>query len=51
MPVMKAMYRDAGLPFPDVDTIDAVEAEKARRRAKVEELKQKTLNLVKKMER
>jgi hypothetical protein len=51
MPVMKAMYREAGVRFPDVDTIDAVKADEVRRRAKVEEIKQETLKLIAKMEK
>jgi len=43
MPVMKAMYRDAGLAFPDVDTHGAVEADEVKRRAKVRQLQIKSL--------
>lgn len=39
LPVMKAMYREAGLPFPELkDTGGGVDAEKVRRRARVVEM-------------
>lgn len=40
LPAMKAMYRDAGLPFPDVDTGGVSEAEKAKRARVINRSKQ-----------
>lgn len=37
LPAMKAIYREAGLPFPDVDTGGAAQAEEVRRRARIEQ--------------
>jgi len=44
MPVMKAMYRDAGLPFPDLRNIhgDVPEADDAAHRARIAEIKRET---------
>ena len=46
LPAMKAIYREAGLPFPElVDTGGAAQAEEVRRRARIEQDKaQKILN-------
>jgi hypothetical protein len=35
LPAMKAIYREAGLPFPELDTGGDAEAEEVRRRARV----------------
>jgi hypothetical protein len=51
MPVMKAMYRDAGLVFPDVkDTHGGVDDQELKRRAKVEAIKAKSKLILAKME-
>lgn len=42
LPAMKAMYRDAGVPFPDVDTSGGADAEEVKRRARVKELQNKS---------
>lgn len=42
LPVMKAMYRDAGLVFPEIDTSGGAEAENVKRRARVQEIVAKT---------
>lgn len=39
LPAMKAMYREAGLPFPDVDTGGVSEADKAKRARVIEKAK------------
>jgi hypothetical protein len=47
LPAMKAMYRDAGIPFPDnllsksVDTHGGADAEEVKRRAKVKQIQAK----------
>lgn len=38
LPAMKAMYREAGVPFPELDTGGGGEAEKVNRRARVEKI-------------
>jgi hypothetical protein len=47
LPAMKAIYREAGVPFPDIDTSDGVEAEEVKRRARVKALKAQSKILVK----
>ena len=47
LPAMKAMYRDAGLPFPELDTSGAVHADEVRARARVKELQAKAKKLLK----
>ncbi len=49
LPVMKAMYKDAGLLFPDVDTHGEAEAEQVKRRALVKSQAIKTLEQIKKL--
>lgn len=44
LPAMKAMYREAGIPFPDIDTHGGAEADDATRRA---EVVQKAIQLLK----
>lgn len=41
LPAMKAMYREAGIPFPDVesDTSGGVDASEVKRRARIEQVK------------
>lgn len=51
LPAMKAMYRDAGIPFPDIDTHGVSEAEEVRRRAKVKQIQSKSKILLQKMEK
>lgn len=48
LPAMKAMYREAGLPFPDVDTSGATEAHKAER-ARVNQAQITAQQLLKKL--
>jgi hypothetical protein len=50
LPAMKAMYRDAGLPFPDIDTGGESEAEKVKNRARVKALKEQSNKLIKALE-
>jgi hypothetical protein len=50
LPVMKAIYRDAGISFPDLDTHGVSEADKARR-AKVEKVKKNAEKILKGFER
>ncbi len=49
LPVMKAMYKDAGLLFPDVDTHGEAEAEQVKRRALIKSQAIKTLEQIKKL--
>lgn len=51
MPVMKAMYRDAGLPFPELDTIGGAEADEVKRRAKVKKLQEKSEKLLRRLKK
>lgn len=53
MPVMKAMYRDAGLVFPDIPNIegDLSEAEKVANRARIEVIQNKAKTILKRTER
>lgn len=47
LPVMKAMYRDAGVPFPEIkDTGGAADALEVRRRARVQKAKQKAQKIL-----
>lgn len=48
MPMMKAIYRDAGIPFPDIDNGTRPEAQKAVKRA---ELQQKAKLLIKRKQK
>jgi len=43
LPVMKAMYRDAGIAFPDIDTNGVTEADEVKRRAKIRQLQIQSL--------
>jgi hypothetical protein len=47
LPVMKAMYRDAGLVFPEIDTGGDTEAEDVRHRARVSEIQKKAQEILK----
>lgn len=42
LPAMKAMYREAGIPFPELDTGGGADAEEVKRRARVKELQIKS---------
>lgn len=48
LPVMKAMYREAGVPFPELDTNGDVQAENAKHRAKVALIQAKAREVLKK---
>jgi len=47
LPAMKAMYREAGLPFPELDTGGDAHAEEVQRRARVKELQARSKKLLK----
>lgn len=49
LPAMKAMYRDAGIAFPDIekDTSGGADAEEVKRRARVKELQRQSKQLSK----
>jgi hypothetical protein len=49
LPAMKAMYREAGLRFPDLDTHGAPEALEVKRRAKVKQLQAKAKQTIQKL--
>jgi hypothetical protein len=52
MPAMKAIYRDAGLKFPDIDTSGGEpEADKAATRARIEAIQQKAREYLAKTKR
>lgn len=51
LPAMKAMYREAGLPFPDLDTGGGAEAEEARHRARVKEIQKQSQITIKALQR
>ena len=51
LPVMKAMYRDAGLLFPEIDTHGAADDQELKRRAKIETIKAKSKSILAKMEK
>lgn len=51
LPVMKAMYRKAGIPFPDLDTGGGADAEEVKRRARVEKLKALSQQTIKALKR
>jgi len=46
MPAMKAIYRDAGLQFPDIDTTGDDEAEMVKHRTEVAKAKMKALQIL-----
>lgn len=51
LPVMKAMYRDAGLPFPELkDTGGGAEAEEVKRRARVMQIIQQSKTYLEKVQ-
>ena len=49
LPAMKAMYKEAGLPFPDVDTTGVVQAHEAKRRAEIKLLQEKSKVILRKI--
>lgn len=49
LPVMKAMYKEAGLNFPSIDTGGDEQAADVNHRARVKEAKEKARNLLKKL--
>ena len=50
LPAMKAMYKVAGIKFPEIDTHGAPEAEEVKRRAKVEEVKKNARTILQRLE-
>ena len=46
MPAMKAIYREAGLAFPDIDTTGDDEAEAVNHRAEVEKARKESIKLL-----
>lgn len=51
LPVMKAIYRDAGIPFPEIDTNGVSQADNALKRARIDEVRNKSKLILKKMEK
>lgn len=50
LPVMKAMYRDAGIPFPEIKTDTGGDAQaNSKHRARVNEVKKKSLEILKRI--
>jgi hypothetical protein len=43
MPAMKAIYRDAGMKFPDIDTTDEVQTDEVKLRTEVAKKKARQL--------
>lgn len=50
LPVMKAMYREAGLPFPEIDTHGEAEAETVKHRTAVKLQAERIIKQIEKME-
>ena len=50
LPVMKAMYRDAGILFPEIDTHGAADDQELKRRAKVAKVKEQSKKILSIME-
>lgn len=48
LPAIKAIYRKAGISFPDVDANGVFQAEEAKRRAKIEEIRTQSKIILKK---
>lgn len=46
LPAMKAMYREAGIPFPELDTNGGEDAEEVKRRAWVKEVKSQSKEIL-----
>lgn len=46
LPVMKAMYRDAGILFPEIDTHGAADDQELKRRAKVAKVKEQSKKIL-----
>ena len=49
LPAMKAIYRDAGVPFPEIDTSGGAEADEVRRRARVAQVRKQSKIILKKI--
>lgn len=47
LPIMKAMYRDAGIAFPELDTTGGADAQAVKRRAEIEAIKNESKNILK----
>lgn len=46
LPAMKAMYREAGIPFPDIDTHGVSQADEVKRRTEVKKLQDESKKLL-----
>lgn len=49
LPAMKAIYREAGIPFPDIDTTGVSQATNALKRAEIEKIQARSKTILKKI--